>query len=668
MFVPTQVVEEQMEGSVVMVTLGAAGGVAAVEEERGTSYVELKPSTTLLVPLELMEGHQGLVGCPQQGAPELHRAPAQDEQAPETRGDFTLMLDADDEVKDAEVPPLNEDLEFSLPPTLSPAVGDEGDGDYEPTAKLEVLLSEKDAQDVPGPEEAPEDRTSVVRAEGGDSSAEILDTDENHQPEDAATLPDAELAAEDEEPAGPVTPEASPQQELPGDAVPSVAAEEEGPLDDESPETEARQEEAEKNGPVGADAAVGASREAEPAAVEKIDRKASETEEGRRGTAQNVAGGPREQAGIKEEAAPESPVLEEPVEETPAPREKKPSPVKPARRTGRAKSVAFSSSFTEEKEELQEDGKPEEARSHEAPAALRREPRKSRQNKEPAVTPRRSSRRAQQEPPEEAAEAAHQGATGPAASKASSPARRRLSTRSSQSGHEEASATEPEGSEEDGADTKPPRRAGSRAVPEAPRRTARRSSRRMQGSADVAPLPLEVVKEENEQEAAFPSVKHTPKQTKAEAEKEEEQEEQERKAQVRTPGRPNLFFYVELKKKKKQMLRFHSVGSVHLICRFPGRLSQSTKKMKRRTGNENRRDDGGAPDPESLRSSLRPKRGRLWDHPEEELPLLPSPLEVDSETPVADALIKRLQDEEEKQEGTFEIAGTLKVDETFYPT
>ena len=55
-------------------------------------------------------------------------------------------------------------------------------------------------------------------------------------------------------------------------------------------------------------------------------------------------------------------------------------------------------------------------------------------------------------------------------------------------------------------------------------------------------------------------------------------------------------------------------------------------------------------------NSRRPTRSKLWDPPEEDLPLLDSPLEVDSETPVADALIKRLQDEEEKQEGMYEAA------------
>lgn len=59
----------------------------------------------------------------------------------------------------------------------------------------------------------------------------------------------------------------------------------------------------------------------------------------------------------------------------------------------------------------------------------------------------------------------------------------------------------------------------------------------------------------------------------------------------------------------------------------------------------------------SQTSPRRTTRSKLWDHPDEELPLLDSPLEVNSATPVADALIKRLQDEE-KREGTYEA--TLK--------
>ena len=47
--------------------------------------------------------------------------------------------------------------------------------------------------------------------------------------------------------------------------------------------------------------------------------------------------------------------------------------------------------------------------------------------------------------------------------------------------------------------------------------------------------------------------------------------------------------------------------------------------------------------------SRRRTKTKLWEHSEEDLPFLDPPLEVDSQTPVADALIKRLKDEEEKE-------------------
>ncbi|KAJ3593601.1 hypothetical protein NHX12_005935 [Muraenolepis orangiensis] len=47
--------------------------------------------------------------------------------------------------------------------------------------------------------------------------------------------------------------------------------------------------------------------------------------------------------------------------------------------------------------------------------------------------------------------------------------------------------------------------------------------------------------------------------------------------------------------------------------------------------------------------SRRLTRNKLWTHSDEDHPFLDPPLEVDSQTPVADALIKRLKDEEEKE-------------------
>lgn len=91
----------------------------------------------------------------------------------------------------------------------------------------------------------------------------------------------------------------------------------------------------------------------------------------------------------------------------------------------------------------------------------------------------------------------------------------------------------------------------------------------------------------------------------------------------------------------------------------PVSLPQSARKKSEKTSAESVKENAPL-EPElngntSRANSHRPTRSKLWDHPEEDLPLLDSPLEVDSETPVADALIKRLQDEEEKQEGVYEV-------------
>ena len=100
----------------------------------------------------------------------------------------------------------------------------------------------------------------------------------------------------------------------------------------------------------------------------------------------------------------------------------------------------------------------------------------------------------------------------------------------------------------------------------------------------------------------------------------------------------------------------------------PVSLPQSTKKTRRETITENIKESEDLLESElnsnaSRTNSRRPTRSKLWDHPEEDLPLLDSPLEVDSETPVADALIKRLQDEEEKQEGMYKASAFgLKIE------
>uniref|UniRef100_H2SJT6 AT hook containing transcription factor 1 n=1 Tax=Takifugu rubripes TaxID=31033 RepID=H2SJT6_TAKRU len=571
----TEIKVKEMEGNVVMVTLGAEGGVETLDEQ-GASFMELKPSATLLVPMELMEGHENLVGCSQ-----LHQVAVQDGPTCESQSSLSLMLDVEDEFKEAEMPPLNDGLVLSMPPTLSPAVED---GD-EPVAKSEVILLSPEAQDAPVLSEECEleqreeaDVADVEDAPADLVSVQILSTDSNHEPEDIKTTLDEEVT-EDEEPTGLLMSEESPQQELPEDMVESVAGDEERGLDDEKPETEALHNEPQKNGPVDIHKDIPSISEEGSAAVEKDDHETFEIE----GDSEDIKTDTEKNTfvGRQEEAVSDEQVVEEPVEEAPVSPNKTSIPSTPTRRT-RGKSVIFISPLTEQKEEPEEeeDKKLAESQSAVVPPSPRRTPRKSKQNKEPAATPRRSTRRAQQD------------------SKTPTPSKRRT-TQSS---------------------------------------TPRRSSRRVLGSTDLVSIPLEIVKEETEQDEVFASpVKHTSKKSKAGAAEVQPVvvEEEERKVPASSPGRTT---------------RRSSRNSATVY-------SQSTKKAKRETVNEASKEDEIVQEPKSNRSSLQPRRGKLWDHPEEALPILTTPLEVDSETPVADALIKRLQDEE----GMLEIICTLKM-------
>ncbi|KAJ4947345.1 hypothetical protein JOQ06_009381 [Pogonophryne albipinna] len=199
-----KMLEENMEGEVVMVRLGADEELDAVEdEEQGTSYMELKPSTTLLVPLELVEG-QGLVDGSQMCLPGLQQTLVPDEQRTEANGSFSLMLDMDD---DADTLPMENDLQCSDPPSLSPAV--------EALDKPEVIILDTDDQDPPGSGEISEkdqskemDTLDGIELDGTTESElaglQTENTAENLETEDAKVQSDEEVVmlVEDHETAG----------------------------------------------------------------------------------------------------------------------------------------------------------------------------------------------------------------------------------------------------------------------------------------------------------------------------------------------------------------------------------------------------------------------------------------------------------------------------------
>lgn len=532
----------------------------AVEAEEQGSYVELKPSTTLLVPVELMEGQDGLVGSSQLDLHELHQNCVPDEPLFEHHSSFSLMLEVEDEVnKEADRPPMKNDQELSDPATVSPLVQDAD----EPVDIPEVILLDRDGlesgevhEQIEEPHILGADDVDAAVADEGD--LQIQNINANPEPDDAKELVEAQLVEEQGETACLLDSEPCPGKELQQPAAESVAERGSGDelmrIDEEKTEALADQEEPEENGPVDVDTEV-------ETAEEQQDHKASETEEDDGVTTTETETKLRESQRKEKNEKEEKPVSdnqeEEPMPEMPVSQRKKTAPSTPTRRTTRGKAIAFISPSPQEAEEPQEDGKVAEAESSTlAPAS----PKKSKQDKEVkelATPPRRSTRRIQQQVPEDEKhmEAIDHDTTVSSTSKSPFPVRRRVSQRvaslrSSRSGDQEvSSATEVKINEDDIVHTKPSRQASSKTPTPSKRRTAqgstpRRSSRRILGSAQVMPLPLQILTEENEQEEAFTSaVKHSSLKAKPEpaemqsAVVSEEEQAEHNKQQMSSPGR-----------------------------------------------------------------------------------------------------------------------------------
>lgn len=572
-----------MEGDVVMVRLGAdEGRVEADEaEEQGSSYMELKPSASLLVPLELMEGQDGVVDSSQLCLSALHQTIVPDDPSSETHSSFSLMLDVDEEInKDAGLPPMKNDLQFSDPPAVQAS--------DEPMAKPEVILSDTDDQDALLSGEAfeeeqrkEEDMLDGVNVDGLTESAHVMlvdqadlqtqNTEVIHEPEDDKEQLHAELVmlAEDQEPAGLLASGPSPVELV---AVVADSVEEKNAVEEDQKNTAEDQEEPEENGPVNIDTEIAHSTEMETVLDDKQhDHKAAETEEENNEeiktnteTKRRGNGRSRQHKDVEEEEpVSNSQAEEQPAPETPSSQRKKKAPSTPTRRTTRGKMITFISPLPEEAEEPQVDGKVVEAEtSTVVPVSPSRTPRKSKQNKEVKVrasTPRRSTRKAQQEAPkdevEELVEALDHDATVPSTSKAPSPARRRVSQRvtsisSSQSSSQEVSPpTEVKikvEQEDNVTVTKASQQTSSKTSTPAKRRTTqgntpRRSSRRILSSSEALPTQLEILKEEKEQEEVFASpVKRNPRKIKTEPSEIQLallEEKEDKNTQVSSPGR-----------------------------------------------------------------------------------------------------------------------------------
>ncbi|KAM9861063.1 uncharacterized protein ahctf1 [Aulostomus maculatus] len=374
---------------------------------------------------------------------------------------------------------------------------------------------------------------------------------------------------------------------------------------------------------------------------------------------------------------------EQQVLETPTPQRKTKAPSTPTRMTTRGRrNVTFTSPLTEEPEE---DGKMVEAETSTCvPVSPSRTPRRGKQNKEikiHASPPRRSTRRAQSEAPKDEAEsdkmvvrveAVSVDPVVSSSSTTSSPSRRqapqraasvRISQRTQSSSEEEPVATKEEEQENEVTDKKAAPQTISKTATPAKRRTTqvttpRRSSRRIVNSSGVISTPLVVLKEEKEQEEVLVStVKRSARTTKtrpsAPLQQQQEEEEEYKPQQNSSPSRTT---------RHSSRFTLNVNPKVKLVALS---LPQSAQKIRGETVPDNTKSGNVQPnvttDNTAGTNPRRPSRSKLWDHPEEDLFLLDSPLEVDSETPVADALIKRLQDEEEKEEGGVVVTKMVRT-------
>uniref|UniRef100_A0A7N6FAH4 AT hook containing transcription factor 1 n=1 Tax=Anabas testudineus TaxID=64144 RepID=A0A7N6FAH4_ANATE len=543
-----KMVDEDMQGEVVMVRLGAdEGGLDPDQhQEQGSSFVELKPSTTLLVPLELVEEQQGLV-----------------DSVTETHSSFSLMLDMEEEEggRGAFTVPLENDLQSSNLFLQAPA---EETSD-EHVAKAEVILLDTDHQGLlqsedPSPEDQEKLMGSLNETEiDGLTESEPVELQDCLQTENTGENQGTQekkdtgivILAEDHEPAATE------------DSLPAPI----GGVEDKHTPAE-YQEEPEKNGPVNIDAEVAPSAETVPA-VEELQQdhaalaatEVHKTEEIQEEELKNRTRGP--QTKDKDAVDTNNQSEDTPVPETPASQKKK-APSTPTRMTTRARrAVTFISPVPEEPTEY----KKEESIETDilVPASPSRTPRKTKPVKEAKVqasTPRRSTRKAQPELPKEEAEekeAVDSDTAATATSKASSPSRRRTSQRAastrssqkSQSGSEETSTTtevEDGGDQEDElTHKKGAQRTGSKTRTPAKRgatqeNTPRRSRRRILSSSEAESTQLEILKEDKEEEEKTfaPPVSRSSRKVKTEPSETPQalqEEEEDKKQQVSSPGR-----------------------------------------------------------------------------------------------------------------------------------
>nr|XP_029530973.1 protein ELYS-like [Oncorhynchus nerka] len=647
-----KMVEDDMDGEVVMIRLGAAG-------DEGVCYTELKPSTTLLVPLELLEAQgKALADGVRLGQTEVGEGSEPEVPLSEANSSFSLMLEAED--GNADIVPL----EVPLEPTEHLTAERASD---KPAADLEVICLGTDDQDIPLAEAEPQEEQGAETLEGMDTleasfnSWTEAETDgpealsEENVPQVTDVLPESsEAVAEDEltgtEPTrsaedGDVDvdnveePDEIPAEPTEAEEPSPVLVENEQPsrakkgtdevtMEEETVPCAQSQEEEMKADDIELDAE---KEMEEPVAVPAdqplplVESKGpiqSDNHEPAQGEAVSDVATPQTaklSTASKEEREPIKPrnIQSESVSET---LEVRKAPSTPTRRaTMQRKTVKFTSLEPERPGSEGDErlaGQIEMETDSQVPATPRRITRSGHhgQDSRVPVTPRRSARKTERQPEPEP-------------------------RREERKGEEEVSVLITEAAVVNSKPTPAKRHTQQKATP----RMGTRRTRNTQVEGEEEPTAMDETASKGSVLSVRRSARKSRTGTKTPAAPEEEKpNDEEDIKQTSSPGR------VTRKSTRRGVNLALFTKKEEVFTVDPPRSLRKT----RGEGTAEKTKDAPV-------SFCRPTRSRLWNHQEEDLPLLETPLEVDSGTPVADALIKRLHDEEAKRK----VGETLVVTE-----
>ncbi|XP_061621827.1 protein ELYS isoform X4 [Phyllopteryx taeniolatus] len=607
--VEMKVVGEEMEGEVLMVRLGAdTEAIEALEGEGPrSSYMELKPSTTLLVPLELVDGQQEVIDSSPLQLPEIQQPVVPDEQRCETHGTFSLMLDMDEDgAKEVAMMPVEDYLQSSEPivvPTDDLATQPDIILLAPDAIEFEEAIQEDERKEMEPVDGIQIDGQTDLQYNYTEAELKVEDAQEQIDSKDLepAILPDSESTSV-EEPAEVLEDGEGKNYVLAQDANEEEMEQEEG-----KPKFTEAQKDYEDNEPAKMEGTV---THPEPtSSLEEEQQHLDPTE------LDSKEERPSETKTISEAVQNDFTSTTEPEDVPETSTSQKTVQFTPTRMTTRARrTVTFISPL---------------------PVELPSRTPRNKETKVRASTPRRSSRRAppelsqMQEESSKKQDIVDDATAAFHTSSVASPSRQQASRRATPVRTRQTSGSK---DKSDAGEEEPEDVTNANIAPEVATRisildkrrssqtsTPRRSSRRIHNSDELLQTTLEVIREENKEHKVFsPAVKHSTRKTRLKPSKEEEDNTQPKSS----PSRAT-----------RQSRRITLNVNPQSATKMEASISDAVDELAPSSNTAYRR---------------RTARGKLWDHPEEDLFLLHTPLEADSEAPVADALIKRLQDEEEK--------------------